>query len=151
CDGGGDRRDHERRAACRHRQGDAAGRGRHGMKVGYIGLGALGSQLALRLVPSNELTVWDLSSEAVARLAGRGARGVATAAEVARASDVVVLCLPRSADVRSVLFSEAGLAAGLSPGKLVIDQTSGIPAMTRAMAQELASRGVAMMDAPVSA
>lgn len=121
------------------------------MKVGYIGLGALGSQLALRMLPAHELCVWDMNSQAVARLVGRGARGVASAAEVAQASDVVLLCLPRSADVRAVLFSENGLAQALAPGKLVIDQTSGIAGETRAMAQELAGRGIDMLDAAVSA
>lgn len=121
------------------------------MKVGYIGLGALGSPLALRMLPAHELCVWDLNHHAVDRLVERGARGVATAAEVARASDIVLLCLPRSADVRSVLFAPDGLASAMAPGKVVIDQTSGIACDTRAMAAELGRSGIAMVDAAVSA
>lgn len=121
------------------------------MRVGYIGLGALGSELAARFLPTHELNVWDLSEQAVARLVQRGARGAAAAREVACASDVVFLCLPRTADVRTALFSEHGVVAGLSRQTLVIDQTSGIPGETREIAAQLAARGIAMIDAAVSA
>lgn len=120
------------------------------MKVGYIGLGALGGALARRLPPHHELRVWDLDPAAIARCEQAGARAAASPAELARACEIIVLCLPRSSDVRQVLFGPGGLAEGLAPGQLVIDQTSGIPAETRAMAQQLAERGVAMLDAAVS-
>jgi 3-hydroxyisobutyrate dehydrogenase len=61
-----------------------------------------------------------------------------------------MICVPRSANVRQAIFGPAGLIEGLSPGKIIIDQTSGNPAETRKMATELAGRGVIMLDAPVS-
>lgn len=120
------------------------------MNVGYIGLGALGSELARRLLPAGQLCVWDLHPAAREKLAAAGAAVGATAADVGRRSDLVLLCLPRSADVRQLLFSDAGLASGLSAGKIVVDQTSGFPPETAEIAAELARAGVAMIDAAVS-
>ncbi|CAD6558246.1 2-hydroxy-3-oxopropionate reductase [Paraburkholderia kirstenboschensis] len=121
------------------------------MKIGYIGLGALGGQLARRFLRDHQLTVWDISATAVGELASLGASVASTAAELARRCDVVFLCLPRSADVKNAVFALEGLAAGLSPGKIVVDQTSGVPEETREIAAALSESGVLMMDAAVSA
>jgi 3-hydroxyisobutyrate dehydrogenase len=120
------------------------------MNIGYIGLGAMGAGLASRLVGAHQLTVWDINQAAVAAFEKLGATAAPTAAELARRCDVVLLCLPRTSDVHQVLFGAGGLAEGLSPGKLVIDQTSGVPQETAQIAAQLAERGVAMIDAPVS-
>jgi 3-hydroxyisobutyrate dehydrogenase len=120
------------------------------MRVGYIGLGAMGGALARHLVGKFDLTVLDLNRAAVAEFEKLGARGASTPAEVARNSEIVFLCLPRSSDVGKVIFGSAGLAEAASPGTIVIDQTSGIPGETRGFAARLAERGVAMFDAPVS-
>src|SRR5689334_23379258 len=100
------------------------------MKVGYIGLGAMGGSLARHLVKSHELTVWDLNANAVADLVQVGAKPASTAAELARACDVVMLCLPRTSNVRDVIFNAEGVQNGIAAGKLVIDQTSGVPQET---------------------
>ena len=120
------------------------------MELGYVGLGAMGGALARRLMLSHELRVLDLRPEAVAAFAADGAIPVQDGAALARACDVVMLCLPRSSDVREAIFGAGGLAEGLAPGAIVVDQTTGDPDETRAMAAELAERGVAMIDAPVS-
>ena len=120
------------------------------LKVGYVGLGAMGSSLSKHLVRSYDLTVFDRNPAAVEALVAQGAKAARSGAELARSCDVVVLCLPRTSDVNDALFGENGLADGLSHGKLVIDQTSGIPRETAAIAEKLASLGVAMVDAPVS-
>jgi 3-hydroxyisobutyrate dehydrogenase len=121
------------------------------MNVGYIGLGSMGGALARRLVGGvHQLTVWDINGAATAAFKELGITVATTAAELARQCDVVLLCLPRSSDVRQLVFGPAGLAEGLSAGKLVIDQTSGVPGETRVIAAELAAQGVAMIDAPVS-
>ncbi|GAA4340802.1 hypothetical protein GCM10023165_21040 [Variovorax defluvii] len=121
------------------------------MKIGYIGLGALGSELARRLLRSHDLTVWDLHAPAIQSLAQEGAHGARNALELAQRSEVVLLCLPRSSDVRQAIFGADGLLEGLGPGTLVIDQSSGIPSETAAMARELEARGVWLIDAAVSA
>jgi 3-hydroxyisobutyrate dehydrogenase len=121
------------------------------MNVGYIGLGALGGSLARRCLAGRALTVWDINPGAVSALVEAGASAAPTAAALARECDVILTCLPRSADVRRLVSGPEGLGEGLSPGKLVIDQTSGIPAETRAIAETVAEKGAAMMDAAVSA
>jgi 3-hydroxyisobutyrate dehydrogenase len=121
------------------------------MKIGYIGLGALGGELARRFLPHHSLCVWDINATAASAFAALGADIAPTAAELARRCEIIFLCLPRSSDVQNVVFGENGLATGLTAGKLVIDQTSGIPEETRRMADELLKSGVAMMDAAVSA
>ena len=98
----------------------------------------------------HSLTVLDLNRDAVARFVERGAHGAANGADLARRSEVVLLCLPRSSDVKQALFGPSGVAEGLARGSVVIDQTSGQPEETRAFASELAARGMAMIDAPVS-
>jgi 3-hydroxyisobutyrate dehydrogenase len=120
------------------------------MQIGYIGLGAMGGALARRLVATHPLIVLDINPSAVAAFRTLGARAASSAAELARQCDVVILCLPRSSDVHTVIFGRDGLAEGLSPGKLVIDQTSGVPSETNSFAAELAKLGVAMVDAPVA-
>ncbi len=120
------------------------------MNIGYIGLGAMGGALARQLIGKHTLTVWDINTSAVAAFEKLGARVAHSAAELARQCEVVILCLPRSSDVRQVVFGADGLAQGLAAGTLVIDQTSGFPSETRTIAQQLAERGVAMIDAPVS-
>ena len=121
------------------------------MRIGYIGLGALGSELARRFLPGHTLTVWDLNPAAARAFETAGAGVAPSAAQLARDCDVVLVCLPRSSDVRQLMFGAGGLVEGLSAGKLIIDQTSGVPSETRDIAERLAERGVAMLDAAVSA
>jgi 3-hydroxyisobutyrate dehydrogenase len=120
------------------------------MNVGYVGLGNMGSPLAARLAPGGDLTVFDLNEAAVDRLIERGARGSSGLVELASKSDVVLLCLPTSAEVRTAVFGDGGLREGMRKGTLLIDQTSGDPRETRAMAAELVNDGVELIDAPVS-
>ena len=120
------------------------------MRVGYIGLGAMGGALARHLVGKHTLSVLDLNSAVVAAFEQLGAHAAPSSKELARNCEVVLMCLPRSADVERVLFGPDGLAQGLSPGAIVVDQTSGIPNETRQFARRLADIGVSMLDAPVS-
>lgn len=120
------------------------------MRVGYIGLGAMGGALARHLIGKFPLSVFDLNRKAVDAFVELGATAAATPAELARNSEVVLLCLPRSSDVEAVLFGADGVAQGLSSGKIVVDQTSGVPAQTREFARQLEEVGVPLFDAPVS-
>ncbi len=120
------------------------------MELGYVGLGAMGGALARRLMLSHRLRVLDLRQDAVADFAKDGAIPAQDGRSLAAESDVVLLCLPRSADVRAAIFGPGGLAEGLKPGQIVVDQTTGDPDETRAMAAELKERGITLIDAPVS-
>jgi len=120
------------------------------MNVGYIGLGAMGGALAKHLIDSHQLTVWDINSEATAVFKKLGASVAGSAAELAQSCDIILLCMPRTSDVNNVVFGPDGLAESLSAGKLIIDQTSGLPEETSKISDRLAKRGIAMVDAPVS-
>jgi 3-hydroxyisobutyrate dehydrogenase len=119
--------------------------------VGFVGLGNMGGALAARLASQSiELYVFDLDSARVAEACAVGARPAHSVAEIASKCEVVITCLPTSAHVRSVITGDTGLAATLAPGSLVIDCTSGEPAVTRELAAELSARGIGLVDAPVS-
>lgn len=121
-------------------------------KIGFVGIGAMGWPMATNLIKAGfKLQVADARPSQASKFASEtGARVAASLSALGEASDVVITMLPTSAIVRSVLLDRDGVAAGLRPGSLVIDMSSGVPAETAAIAQELAARKVAMIDAPVS-
>lgn len=120
------------------------------MDIGFVGLGNMGGALVRRLLLSRGLRAFDINPEAAAASAVNGAETAASPAELAASCDVILTCLPTSKEVRSVIFGDEGLVDGLAKGNVVVDMTTGDPAETRAMAAELAERGIEMMDAPVS-
>ncbi len=120
------------------------------MRTGYIGLGNMGGALARRLALSRELTVFDLDPAAVETCVAAGANAANGVRAIAEGCETVMMCLPTSAEVRSVIFDPDGLRAGLRPGSLVVDMTTGDPKATREMAAMLADDGIEMIDAPVS-
>lgn len=120
------------------------------MRVGYIGLGAMGHILASHLIGKYSLSVWDLNQEVLADFSARGVDVPDNLARMGEHCDVVILCLPKSEHVAQALFGEAGLAQTLRPGAIVVDQTSGDPAKTAAFAERLAQQGVTLLDAPVA-
>ena len=120
------------------------------MDIGYVGLGNMGGALAERLQLTHPLIVHDQNEAAVRHLVQSGATSCADLADLGARCEVILLCLPTSDQVRDVIFGEGGLAAAGKPGMLIVDQTTGDPSATRAMAAELARRGVDLIDAPVS-
>lgn len=122
-----------------------------GVRIGFVGLGTMGSLMATNLVRGGyALTVWNRTSGKAAELVALGAREARSLREVAESSDIVVLCLTDSPQVEQVLFADQGLAEGLAPGALVIDCSTISPLKAQEFAQRLAGQGVAMLDAPVS-
>ncbi|SFK77190.1 NAD(P)-dependent oxidoreductase [Geodermatophilus ruber] len=121
------------------------------MRIGFIGLGNMGLPMATRLREAGHQVVGtDLVAENRSRLEERGGVATTSAADVAANVDVLILMLPSSDVVESVLADEA-VAAALRPGCLVVDMSSSEPLRTRALAERLAAeRGVDLVDAPVS-
>ena len=111
------------------------------MKIGYVGLGNMGAALARRLQLQYPLFVYDLNEAAVERMVEKGSTACSSPRDVASQSDVILLCLPTSDHVRAAIFGENGLAAALKPGSLIVDQTTGDPIATRAIAADLGKRG----------
>jgi 3-hydroxyisobutyrate dehydrogenase len=119
--------------------------------IGFLGLGTMGAAMAANLARAGfELTVWNRTAGRAPELDELGVRRAATPAEVAAASDVVVICVSDTPDVEAVLFGPDGLARGAHPGMLVIDCSTISPAATRDFASRLQGAGVAIVDAPVS-
>ena len=119
------------------------------MKIGFIGLGIMGRPIALHLKKAgHDITVPERRSlDAELRAAFTV---VPDAKSVAQASEAIILMVPDTPDVEAVLFGPAGVAEGLSPGKLVIDMSSISPTATKAFAQRIKALGCDYLDAPVS-
>lgn len=122
------------------------------MKIGFAGLGAIGAPMAARCAAREGLAVWNRTpARAEAFVAGDAAVRLArTPRELAEGMEAVITCLPTSAEVRALLDGPDGLLAGLAPGTILVDCTSGDPASSREIADMLAPRGIAFVDAPVS-
>lgn len=121
------------------------------MRIGFLGLGAIGEPMARHLAKRDSLTVWNRTGERAAEFARvHGAQAPATPREAAAGAEVVITCLPTSREVETLLAGPDGLEAGLQSGALLIDCTSGDPGSSRRIAQRLRARGVSFADAPVS-
>jgi 3-hydroxyisobutyrate dehydrogenase len=119
--------------------------------IGFIGLGNMGVPMAGRLIDGGySLVVNDIRHEAARPLLARGATWAASPAEVAAAAQTVITILPTSREVREVLLGTKGLLDALRPGSLVLEMTSADPSVTRELEREVATRGSALIDAPVS-
>ena len=120
------------------------------MKVGFVGIGVMGGPMALNILKGgHELTVYDRSAEAVARLTAAGARAASSPREVGEASDVVVTMLPEPQHVQEVVLGADGVAKGLRPGGVVIDMSTIDPQTSQRIGNELRALGMDMVDSPV--
>jgi 3-hydroxyisobutyrate dehydrogenase len=123
-------------------------------RVAFLGLGAIGAPMAKHLAqPPFELAVWNRTASkarAFAFSVGTGVRVAKSPADAARGAEFVVICLPTSQDVDTLLDGAEGLLAGIAPGSMVIDCTSGDPPTSRTIAARLAAIGAGYIDAPVS-
>ena len=120
-------------------------------RIGFVGLGIMGQGMAANLLKAGfPLTVWNRTVTRMQDLVGLGARAGANPADVAARSDIIVLCVSDTPDVREVVLGEHGVIHGAQPGALVIDCSTISPQATREMATVLAEKGIFMLDAPVS-
>ena len=122
------------------------------MKLGFIGLGIMGTPMAGHLRAAGHDLFVTTRSQVPQALLDAGAKRCASAAEVARQADIVFLMLPDTPDVAAVLFGENGVAEGLtsSSGKVVVDMSSISPFDTKTFAQKITALGHDYLDAPVS-
>lgn len=117
--------------------------------VGFIGLGVMGRQMALNLVSAGrDVIVHNRSSAPQQELVGAGARGAASIVEVVERASTIITMLADDAAVRAVV-GDALLPAARS-GSLIIDMSTVSPGLSRELAADAATRGVLMLDAPVS-
>ncbi len=125
------------------------------MNLGFIGLGIMGTPMALHLANAGHTLHVHTRSTVPDAITAAGAKRCTNAAEVARAADVVFTMLPDTPDVEAVLFGEHGVAQGLqgqqgTPRKVVVDMSSISPMATKTFAQRINALGADYIDAPVS-
>jgi 3-hydroxyisobutyrate dehydrogenase len=123
-------------------------------KIGFIGIGNMGAPMAGHLVKKGfDVSVYDIRPEmAKAFVAQHGGRAAATLVDVAHGMDLVITMLPDDKVVRKVVLGEGTencVAAGLARGSVVMDMSTCNPSATRSLAEALAPRGIAVVDAPV--
>ncbi len=120
-------------------------------RVGYIGLGLMGSGMARNLLKAGHtLVVHNRSRAIVEQLASEGAIAATSPREVAEQSDFVCTNLPDSPDVEQVALGPDGIIEGARPGLIFIDHSTIKPETARQIADEFAKAGVLALDAPVS-
>jgi len=123
------------------------------MKIGFIGLGIMGTPMALHLAAAGHQLFVRTRSQVPAAVTDAGATVCATPAAVAHEAEAVFLMLPDTPDVEQVLFGADGVATALEgggPRKLVVDMSSISPTATRDFARRIAALGADYLDAPVS-
>lgn len=119
-------------------------------KIGFIGLGIMGRPMAGHLVAAGH-PAWLHSRSGVPQdLVDAGGQACTSAREVAEKAEVIFLMVPDTPHVEAVLFGTDGVAAGLAPGKTVVDMSSISPIATKDFAQRINQLGCDYLDAPVS-
>jgi 3-hydroxyisobutyrate dehydrogenase-like beta-hydroxyacid dehydrogenase len=120
-------------------------------KVGFVGLGVMGGGVARRLLDAgHQVAGYNRSKEKAVPLVELGLDLKETPREVAEAADVVFSMVTNVAALEAVTEGPDGILAGLGPGKVYVDMTTGTPEASRALAERVAELGAQMLDAPVS-
>ncbi|WJF88940.1 2-hydroxy-3-oxopropionate reductase [Paraburkholderia bonniea] len=118
-------------------------------KIGFIGLGIMGAHMARNLIKGGH-TLFVNGAYRVPDDLRTASTVVEHSKAVAEAADVIIIMVPDTPDVASVLFDESGVANGLSRGKLVIDMSSIAPLETQEFAKKINGLNCDYLDAPVS-
>lgn len=120
------------------------------MKIGIAGTGRMGTAIAGRLKSlGHEVTVWNRTAEKTRALAAAGAKLVATPAQLAAASEIVMTILTDAAAIDAVYLGDAGLLTGDVAGKLFIEMSTVRPDTEKTLAAKVRTKGAAMIDCPV--
>lgn len=122
------------------------------LKLGLIGIGLMGQPICLRLLEAGfALTVHDINPQRLPAVTDKGAQVVQTPAEVAAASDIILLCLVSSAAVEEVVTGENGIISIGNSDKIIVDFSTCDAALTRRLAKQLKNEtGMGWIDSPVS-
>ncbi len=121
------------------------------MKIGFIGLGIMGAPMAGHLLAGGHTVISAVhNTQPTKDLFDAGLKVVDNFSKVAEETEIIIIMVPDTPQVEEVIFSETGVAAGLSAGKLVIDMSSISPIDTKIFAQKINEKGCGYLDAPVS-
>ena len=120
------------------------------LKLGFVGLGIMGTPMAGHLIAAGHTVFISTRSKVPDELAKSAAIVCTSPAEVASQADIIITMVPDTPDVEKVLFGEHGIASGLTKGKIVVDMSSISPIETKVFAQKINALGCEYLDAPVS-
>jgi len=119
--------------------------------IGFIGLGTMGKPMAHNLINAGyTLYLYNRSPKNIEILASEGGITCASPREVAIHSDIVILCLPDSRAVESVILGKDGILKGFSSGNILIDMSTSQPNSTIILHELLLKNHIQMLDAPIS-
>ena len=119
--------------------------------IGFVGLGEMGKWMALNILKNGfGLMVYDVSKDPVDELRKMGAQAAQDLGELSRQCKCIVLSLPDTSVVKTVVFGAKGLMSGLRKGHVVVDSGTTHPIFTAQTAVKLKKRGITFLDAPVS-
>lgn len=121
------------------------------VRLGFIGIGNMGSRIARRLIDHGYVvSVYDRHFENVSALVASGAVPASSIADLVRASDVVLSCLPNDEVVRSVYIGPAGVLANTRPGSIVLEMSTISPATSRELSRLGSQSGLDILDIAIS-
>ena len=120
------------------------------LKIGFVGLGIMGTPMAEHLIHAGHQLFVFTRGKMPQAIAASSATQCTSARDVAEHADIIVLMVPDTPDVEAALFAHNGIAAGLTPGKVVVDMSSISPIATKTFAQKINALGCDYLDAPVS-
>lgn len=111
----------------------------------------MGQGMARNLLRAGfDLRVWNRTAERMQPLVNEGAKTAGSPRDLARQTEIVILCVSDTPDVKALILGKEGVIETVQPGALVIDMSAISPHATRAMAAQLAAKGAHMLDAPIS-
>lgn len=120
-------------------------------KIGFIGTGIMGKPMSLNLLKAGyPLTVFTRTKQKASVLFENGAGWADNPAELAAQSDIIIICVTDTPDVKKVLFGKNGVMEAAHPGLICIDTSTISPSTTKEMAGILKEKGVTFLDAPLS-
>ena len=120
-------------------------------RIGFVGLGLMGSAMVGRLQDYNyQLTVLgNKDRTGLDQALTRGALEAASGVDLAKQSDVIMLCMGTSDQVEERILGEQGIISGLSSGKIIIDFGTSLPSSTKEISSKIADTGAVILDAPL--
>jgi 3-hydroxyisobutyrate dehydrogenase len=121
------------------------------MRIGFIGLGNVGKQLAGNLLNHGlDLTVRDVDPIPVDDMLSLGAKAAASPRQLTTNADLIITCLPSPAACREVVEGLDGILAGMTPGKIWLEMSTTDPSEAKRLASRIEALGGLAMDCPVS-
>jgi len=119
-------------------------------KVGFIGLGIMGTPMALNLMKAGYQLFTYTLGKPPSELLDAGATLCSSNKDVAEKADIIIMMVPDTPHVQEVLFGENSVSSGLSAGKIVVDMSSISPIATKEFGSKIRAQGCEYLDAPVS-